>query len=297
MLIHGVLSDSRPLCNWGFLLRDKAVSAKLLGAFQVYIYRYPSLSADLAKEGLFLRIALQKLCQQGRGFYAICSSLGGNLLCEALQEDFLAQSFLGGISLSSPFLGTPILNAELYPASSPESLLLKSINAFLPGLRGFLSWSRERILPAALLERTIRYGVRIEDPFAASFHYKHLWNAFLHTRVFPVLSDASEQFWTENDGLVPVSSSLLLSPSELESILLTGWEGLEPLRPRLRLLTGLNHSQITDLDAFGGRRLRPVIDSIAGTERTNVAAYIWEDLEGFLEEMGSEGFEPPTTSV
>lgn len=152
ILIHGVVSDSRPYCNWSFLLeelKNERQNELNNDEFKVYIYRYPSSDGNWKELTSNLKLGITELLSDypaGTKINLVVSSLGGVLLCDAVSEEKLITKKIHKIvSLGTPFLGTPLLNENLATLSKNYKplnwLLYQSTNFIFPSLSEHISWS------------------------------------------------------------------------------------------------------------------------------------------------------------
>jgi hypothetical protein len=253
ILIHGVISENRPYCNWSFLLDElqKPENKSFFDSHPVYIFKYASSTNNWAETSGKLKKGIEELIQDypaDTKIKIVTSSLGGNLLCAADERDsLLDKSIENVVSLGTPFWGTPLLSKKLMidnvkPTDRVLNLLVSQVTTTLfPSLQAQLPW----MLPldktqaqtshscAHLRSRVITYGGFLKSPITSNpkttnkqveswlletfknADYRHAWDASMHYKIGWEMERAFRPIYLFrfNDGLVPIYSSLWLDPN------------------------------------------------------------------------------------
>jgi len=293
VLIHGVISDSKPYCNWSFLLKqiEEQKHNGNVSLDDVYIYRYPSAEGNWRDLTNNLNQGLRELMSDyppDSKLKLVVSSLGGVLLCDAtLNDKYLNDKIIKGVSLGTPFWGTPLLKEDWSVGDSSGNktfnwLLFKSTNLFFPSLSERLAWippmdehttSLDRC--AHLRGKLINYGAFSQSPLTTdaksvkhkeitdwvlnkvkTSDYRHSWNALMHYKIgWEILQQIPKPMYllSYNDGLVPIYSSLWLDPEKERFVDQTELtpevlHKIKQLNPHARLFKGVDHSDYTRTD-------------------------------------------------
>jgi pimeloyl-ACP methyl ester carboxylesterase len=270
ILVHGVMSEFEPYTEWGPLVKH-------LEGYDIYIFRYPTSTADWGQISASLRASLLDMLGRypdGTRFRAVVSSMGGGLFCSTMQQaqTSLRSRFAGGVSLGTPYLGTPLLNEDYVEDVADQdrswlgmdSVALSMTRLLYPSLAEKFKWH----LAAPACEKLIRsrmvlYGAFITDkPSDIKVHnLKEWWSLNMHRKLLKLDQIIEAKLlWNLNDGLVPVTSALLLGKGTEAKRLIQSPPGLS----RARLFPGVDHTMLTGLeggevrDIFSGRKRRLV---------------------------------------
>ncbi|MDX1921423.1 MAG: hypothetical protein SFU25_11905 [Candidatus Caenarcaniphilales bacterium] len=221
ILIHGVVSDFKPYCNWKFLIDEinKPENKEFADKHPIYIFRYSS-SGDHWNEGVdSLNSGIQALLKdypEGTKVKVVTSSLGGCIFCDFIQDETkLSERIERVISLSSPFWGTPLLNKDLSVSKSSRLgfanvLIFNSTENLFPVLSDHLAWrlpknqNKFTVLkyPCENIKtKMVNYGAYLESPFLEqreiseteanewllkqlkNTDYKQAWNSLMHYKL------------------------------------------------------------------------------------------------------------------
>ncbi len=318
VLVHGVISENRPYSNWKNFLdeADHVTNGKFFRKYNVYIYRYPTNSSSWVKLSGDLKTGLTELLADyppNTPFKAVVSSMGGNLFCSAVERDSaINQRFSLGISLGTPFWGTPLLNDKLMTQRKVSTdryinLAVASItDTLFPQLKMQLPWTlpieKEKAQTSHncehLRNRIINYGGYLNSPIAegapdreirkwltkslSSTDYRHAWDSAMHYKLgWEIENNFPPNYLLRfNDGLVPIFSSLWLKP---EISTFKGETRLTPaiikeirkMNPRARLYAGLDHTDLTSTD---NELDSPIYDSLQKSKKS-IGENIINDLK------------------
>lgn len=229
----------------------------------------------------------------------IVSSLGGNLFCDAMSSDeYLSDKVNKVISLGSPFWGTPLLTKELITADKIESrslnkLFYNSSNLLYKSMSKRLEWQlslkpedfkKDNFAEKScnhLKNKFVNYGVYISSPMTNKVNpkkeeienwlsanliitnYQKAWNVLMHYKMSYEIENSLPQkniyLLKFNDGLVPVFSSLWLSPQinkfiNQKTLNQKTLSKIKANNPKARLFAGLDHTDLTHTNTINARK-------------------------------------------
>jgi hypothetical protein len=302
ILVHGILSDSKPYCNWGPLIKWLKDNNQL-DQYAVYIYRYSSFHENFERDTKILSLGLDQLNKdypKNKNFKFVATSFGGILLREALKnnEDVLDRTEVI-ISIGAPYLGTPLLaqSTECSKCSKDEGhifhLILHSTKSLFKGMcQALVDFPQAYEEPSKEFEKEykskhIYYAAYVNSTFLESkknckgWHpyktamemfpdggYKQSWNLMMHYVQTCLLAQEPKykNYGVEyNDGLVPVYSATY-----------SGQYGKGEITDpslKIRLFKGFDHTEMADNHAT------LIMEDINSGRKDVLASFIADDLK------------------